>query len=177
MQKVSPSFIYECDLWIISGLLNIKNSCFLIPIECTYRWKIFPSEYLLDPKEGLSAVCFLTNTSFSPQKLPRGTMVGHCESVDEKTISPFDLEATTPKTCSEKLPPRPELTPERRLKIKQMAKLDHLPKELQRSYLKLLFSYQSALSLSEFDFGCCRLGSHSIPTIPGAPQFTTNSSN
>ena len=79
--------------------------------------QIFPSEYLFDPKNGHS-VCYLTNTSYTPQNLPRGTMVGQCEKVNESDISPFDLESTTPKCNNVVVPPWPKLTQDRQKKIR-----------------------------------------------------------
>ena len=130
--------------------------------------QVLPSEYLLKPKEGYS-ICYLTNSSFNPQKIPKGTMVGHCEKVDPSELHPFDLEATTPKSNSAVVPPRPKLTRERRKKIEELASLDHLSAKDKQKLLDLLFKHHKCLSLSEFDLGCCRIGSHNIPTIPGAP--------
>ena len=130
--------------------------------------QIFPSEYLLEPKNGHS-ICYLMNTSYTPQKLPRGTMVGKCEKIEEKELSPFDLESTTPKSNSVTVPPQPNLTSDRRRKIQKMAQLGHLSAKNQESYLKLLYKYHKALSLSEFELGCCKLGAHNIPTKEGCP--------
>ena len=79
------------------------------------------------------------------------------------------MEATTPKSNSAVVPPRPKLTRERRKKIEELASLDHLSAKDKQKLLDLLFKHHKCLSLSEFDLGCCRIGSHNIPTIPGAP--------
>ena len=147
--------------------------------------QIFPSEYLLEPKtEDGHAVCYLTNTSFSPQKLPKGTILGTCEKLSSDELIPFDrdkqidvekqfdVESHTPTSVGAehlKLPPRPPLTSARKHQIAKFASLDHLSKTDKNILLNVLFKYHKCLSLSEFDLGVCKLGSHSIPTKLGVP--------
>ena len=100
-------------------------------------------------------------------------MVGQCEKIDSSELSPFDLEATTPKSNNVVNPPRPKLTEDRQKRIRKMAQLDHLPADYQESYLNLLYKYHESLSLSEFELGCCKVGAHSIPTkIDSPPSYS-----
>ena len=133
--------------------------------------------------EGPNSNVCLTNCGQLPLRLPAYTPIASVESVQQSDLMPWQdnsassVERTTGMKAE--LPPAkpvPPLTMERRNRIREAAKLDHLSKEDADKYLKLLFKYHDVISISEFELGACVVGEHRIPlncekTAIFQPQF------
>ena len=134
--------------------------------------QIFPDEVLIQPNQEGVARIYLTNSSYSHQKLEQGTFVGEIMSVSADEINRFPVESTTPFAVPaevQKAVKIPKLDEKRRRRILKLANLSHLDPELKDKYTKLLLKNHACISIDEFDLGSCKKGAHSIPTKADSP--------
>lgn len=130
--------------------------------------QVMPNDLLIRTEQN-SAQVNLVNVSDTPMKIPRGTPVGNVYKVEEDDLLPWDPDEelsvahTTPFLDKKPAPRNVKLTPERRGRITQLARLDHLPPMIKVKYLSLLHSYHDTLSLDEFELSTCNQGAHCIP--------------
>ena len=157
--KIPPKFMKEND-----------DNLQILSISVPSSKQIFPDEVLIQPnKEGVAKV-YITNSSYTHQKLQRGQNVGEIMSVTADEINRFPVSDTTPWTIpDEKKIQAPPLDDKRRKKILSMAHLDHLDPDLKVKYTKLLLKNHACISVDEFDLGSCNKGAHSIPTKKDSP--------
>ena len=135
--------------------------------------QIYKNEVLINADSSKKVCVYLNNVSATAQRLPRGTPVGDLIAVDEEDIVPwhkdekFSVKQTTPMISPDERNKmkrvKPVLTAERKAKIVQQAKLDHLSPEDKVRYLDLLLEFQHCISLDEFEVGRCTVGRHAIP--------------
>lgn len=139
-----------------------------VDIEIRNCPQICHDELLIDTSLNNASICLL-NSSETTLRLPRGTIVGTVEKLDESELTPWNqheplsVSRTTPMGNPQLTTPNKKLSLERKQKIDQMAKLQHLSPSLQERYRTLLYKYHQSLSLDDNEIGLCTKGQHRIP--------------
>ena len=163
----------KCKIRVPKNVLQKNNdgNLTILQIGVEKCHQVYCDEVLIDPDDDGVAQVYLTNVSYTNQKLPRGLSIGEVEAVSKESLSPFQVTSTTPLVPEEKIKalPIPPLDAHRKQKIKELANLSHLPETLRDKYLKILYDNHACISLDEFDLGRCTKGAHSIPTKADHP--------
>ena len=86
-------------------LVNVscpRNELQVLDVNVKGCHQVYLDQYLLRPVQNI-AQCYLTNVSNVPQRLQKGTNIGHLESVEPDELLPWSVASTTPLNNS---PPR-----------------------------------------------------------------------